>query len=125
MDQGKHPVSATHTSGPWQVGSDEQRGAGDGSLVGLWIECADGARVGQAFGNCRITTDEAVRANARLFAAAPDLLAMVRQYASECAECDGEGEVLIEDDDFDREPWWQPCPDCQDIREVIAMATQP
>lgn len=56
-----------------------------------------------------------------LIAAAPALLALARQYASECGECDGKGTVAERDqhggyiDD-------KPCPDCADIRAVIAKA---
>lgn len=63
---------------------------------------------------------------ARLMAAAPELLALARQYASECGDCNGTGLVTIttwpggiEVDNDD-----QPCPDCADIRAVIAKATQ-
>jgi hypothetical protein len=59
-------------------------------------------------------------ANASLIAAAPDLLALARQYASECGECDGGGYVLGRN----AEPTADPCPDCADIRSVIAKATQ-
>lgn len=55
-------------------------------------------------------------ANARLIAAAPDLLALAKQYASECAMCGG----------TNRDPWndpkGKPCADCADIRAVIAKA---
>jgi len=65
--------------------------------------------------------------DARLMAAAPDLLALARQYASECGECDGSGLVTVHIPgnegvpaiDYDD----QPCPDCADIRAVIAKAT--
>jgi hypothetical protein len=60
-----------------------------------------------------------------LIEASPELLALARQYASECAECDGAGLVTIttypggiEVDNDD-----QPCPACTDIRAVIAKAT--
>lgn len=46
-------------------------------------------------------------ANAKLIAAAPELLELARQYASECAECGGDGGS---------------CPECADIRAVIAKA---
>lgn len=63
-----------------------------------------------------------MKANARLIAAAPDLLALAKQYASECAGCNGSGvgreafsvlggEVTSVD---------IPCEDCADIRKVIA-----
>jgi len=51
-----------------------------------------------------------------LIAAAPDLLALAKQYASECSGCDGKGEWL--GPDLHREP----CQDCADIRAVIAKA---
>lgn len=55
-----------------------------------------------------------------------DLLALARKYASECGECAGAGTrtittypggIEVDNDD-------QPCPDCADIRSVIAKATQ-
>jgi hypothetical protein len=58
-------------------------------------------------------------ANARLIAAAPDLLALAHQYASECAECGGTGTVV---------PWslkpdvTEACSECTDIRAVIDKA---
>lgn len=55
-------------------------------------------------------------ADARLITAAPDLLALAKQYASECAMCGG----------TNRDPWnspnGKPCSDCADIRAVIAKA---
>lgn len=42
------------------------------------------------------------------------LLALAKQYASECAECDGDGYH----DDGERAP----CPECYDIRAVIQKA---
>lgn len=56
---------------------------------------------------------------ALLFAAAPDLLALVERYASECAECDGTG--------VDPRPTGSgstyACEQCADIRAAIAKAT--
>lgn len=61
-----------------------------------------------------------------LVSAAPDLLALAEKYASECAECGGEGLVTLHTHqggiDIDAED--QPCRDCADIRAVIAKATQ-
>lgn len=67
-----------------------------------------------------------VRPNAAaLLKAVPELLALARQYAAECAECGGTGLLTIktwpggiEVDNDD-----QPCADCADIRTVIAKAT--
>jgi hypothetical protein len=57
--------------------------------------------------------------NMALIAAAPDLLALAHQYASECAECGGTGTVV---------PWslkpdvTEACSECTDIRAVIDKA---
>lgn len=60
-------------------------------------------------------------AHARLIAAAPELLAIAKQYASECAACSGSGH-------WERVPNIAepsaivPCEDCEDVRAVIAKA---
>lgn len=63
-------------------------------------------------------------ADARLIASAPDLYALAEQYASECAECNGTGLVSFKTwaggIEFDNDD--QPCPDCADIRAVLAKA---
>jgi len=56
-----------------------------------------------------------------------ELLTLARQYASECAECNGTGLVTIHfpgnegvpESDADD----QPCGECADIRAVIAKVT--
>jgi hypothetical protein len=58
-------------------------------------------------------------ANARLIAAAPELLALVERYASECGECGGTGRALVYG------PVSAPgesrdCEDCADIRAALA-----
>lgn len=62
----------------------------------------------------------------RIEATALDLLALARQYASECADCNGTGSrtitthpggIEVDNDD-------QPCEACADIRAAIAKATQ-
>jgi hypothetical protein len=55
-------------------------------------------------------------ANAALISSAPDLLDLAHQYTSECARCDGEGLAVIGIEDV------IDCPDCADIRAVIAKA---
>jgi hypothetical protein len=60
--------------------------------------------------------------NARLIAAAPDLLALAQQYASECAECNGTGSVQA----FSASghpAGTLDCDACASIREVVANAT--
>ena len=87
-----------HTPGPWHVTGDYVRNENDG-LVGealnLWA-------------NVKTPTDER-KANARLIAAAPDLLAACR-----CALADMEGSYSREDWDDDENPV------ALTIRELIA-----
>lgn len=59
------------------------------------------------------------RANARLIAAAPKLLALARQYASECGECQGEG-LLPYDSCYGRKG--DQCPQCEEVRALIVEA---
>lgn len=56
-----------HTQGPWQAEANAGRGAWIKGSTGEWaaLSCGD--------------TDERARANARLIAAAPDLLAALEQ----------------------------------------------
>jgi hypothetical protein len=64
------------------------------------------------------------QANLQLIAAAPDLLELAKQYASECSGCDGTGFA----DKFTGHgtPEYMehtvPCSDCADIRAVISKA---
>jgi hypothetical protein len=108
-------MSAKHTPGPWMVGGDRP---GDSSAMALMIYCDDslGSRVADCSESGHGIPREQDYANARLIAAAPDLLALARQYASECGECNGTGnsgnEVLGDED----------CEACEDIRTVIAKA---
>lgn len=92
---------SAHTPGPWTLSPYS-------SIVGIAISGGGfviaGVRGGREFSE----------ANARLIAAAPDLLALAKQFASECSECEGLGYH----DDGERAP----CPDCFDIRAVIDKA---
>ena len=70
--------------------------------------------------------------NARLIACAPDLLAMVERYASECSECGGTGAVQVccgspdqsgsDDEVCCGVPDTEPCGACADLRAVIEKA---
>jgi hypothetical protein len=104
-----------HTPGPWTTQEAPHR---------AWI-----ASVGHNVDDPQIWTVAQVapgntyhfgdkEADARLIAAAPDLLALARQYAMECSECDGTGrEELPEQPGIVTD-----CPACADIRAVIAKA---
>jgi hypothetical protein len=59
--------------------------------------------------------------------AAPELLALAREYANGCAECGGTGLVTIHFPGNEGVPEWdaddQPCDECAHIRAVVAKAT--
>ena len=60
----------------------------------------------------------------KLLVAATELLALAKQYASECGNCGGSGKIQrysMAHDPLDEEE----CPDCADIRAVIAKAEAP
>ena len=89
-----------HTPGPWRVSPTndcviESEKHGNIALVNL-------ARMSAA--------------DARLIAAAPDLLALAKRYASECSGCDGQGNSKLSA----LHP--EECQDCADIRAVIEKA---
>ena len=94
-----------HTPGPWRVSPTndcviESEKHGNIALVNL-------ARMSAA--------------DARLIAAAPDLLALAKRYASECAWCSGTG--TIEHVPFDNGvSSTSKCIQCADIRAVIEKA---
>ncbi len=96
-------MNTTHTPGPWSV-----------SARGYEVCQADSKEfVADCFG--AYSQSALDKANARLIATAPELLALARQYASECGECAGAG-ITIDD---------KPCGECADIRAIIEKATQP
>lgn len=67
----------------------------------------------------QIAADRAVA----LLEAGPDMVMMLRRYASECAECGGGGETTVGDvwgnPENDRA---EPCGACQDIWELLERA---
>ena len=89
------------TPGPWTI----QYGA----IWGIHRSCeCDEEYVCKPWGR----TPAEIEANARLIVSAPDLLALAKQYASECSECGGTGYIST----------WEKCGDCADIRAVIEKA---
>lgn len=99
---------SAHTPGPWWHSGLE---VGTEPVMAVKVARVSGA-----------THDEA-RANARLIAAAPALLAKLEQLAGECAECRGTGFAVLPFSGGQSSR--ARCPDCADIRAVIARATQP
>lgn len=83
---------SAHTPGPWMAEASILAPR-TGALVGVYVaqQRSDGTpdgRVCECFGNCLVTTDEALAANARLIAAAPDLLDVARRVAEYFADTD-------------------------------------
>lgn len=134
------PAVTAHTPGPWrafkagpnpwwivQYGGGTPRGGRD---------VADVESGEVAVWNDR-KRPEAVQANAHLIAAAPDLLALAKQYLSECSGCDGTGIMPVccghgnvQTDSRGESVGLAccgnvtptPCVDCADIRQIIDKA---
>lgn len=103
---------SAHTSGPWCVGTDTARGQPFGR-VHILAPSADG-------GPLQKVAVAMWEADAPLIAAAPAMLAKLEQLAAECAECHGTGYAVLP---FSGGvPSRARCPDCADIRSVIAQA---
>lgn len=68
------------------------------------------------------STEAAVRANACLIAAAPELLLLARKLASECAECGGSAEKIRAHGSAPEDEYAEPCAECADIWTVINKA---
>lgn len=101
------PAAPAHTPGPWRAGF---------SNSGYVIFNTEGWTVANLppTGNQGLAARR--QADAYLILAAPDLLALAKQYASECSGCDGKGTWMGPD------LHTEPCPDCADIRQVINKA---
>lgn len=108
-----------HTPAPWMVG--------DTKSTALMVYCDDslGSRIADCTTSGQGITREQDAANVRLIAAAPDLLALARQVASECAECDGRGTINCYESDPGVIDITEPCDACADVRAVIAKAVGP
>lgn len=100
---------AKHTPGPWSVSPYS-------SIVGIAIS-GGGYVVAGVRGDREFS-----EANARLIAAAPDLLALAHQYASECGECNGSRVVVGEHRRDGTYMGDEHCTVCDDIWAVIDRA---
>ena len=103
------PWKATLHFGQWSIRQDPKDWDGMGyqsiGSVGRFHADRKGTHYGEMF-----------RANAQLIAAAPDLLDIAKQYASECLECNyGDGAT-------GKGSEGEPCEGCADLRAVIAKA---
>lgn len=107
MSDAPLPRAERFTAGPWRAELHQP-------LAGIPITAPDGTVVAYVLGNRH-------GGNARLIASSPDLLALAKQYASECSGCDGTGEVEVHN--ADGEPAGEaPCEDCANIRATLAAA---
>ena len=68
-----------HTPGPWMV-DGEQVASQTMNVVGYFVGVERNGRVGQSFVNCMVD-DRTALANARLIAAAPEMLGALRECA--------------------------------------------
>lgn len=114
-----------HTPGPWLLNADAHKH--EPGFYGTPHEvAAPEVYYSIHIGDVRITAFMKP-ADALLIITAPDLLALARQLASECAECGGRGFIHCEDGVIGRgpddvTPTRYHCEDCYDIRSVIAKA---
>lgn len=124
----KAPLStdhvASHTPGPWWV----ERRVGDALQVN-----GKHRGEGSSYGIASVNHWEgaADRANANLIAAAPDLLTLAKQYASECSSCSGTRAAPMCCEHREDQggtmvccggPEIVPCQDCADIWAAIDKA---
>lgn len=111
-------MSAAHTPGPWTL-TTVPTSVGICHKVGPfpWKDGKQNHACIYADYPSKGAREEELLANARLIAAAPDLLSIAQQYASECAECNGTGALPSGEAGF-----IPACPDCADIRAAIARA---
>jgi len=74
------------TAGPWSVDADEYNSSSR-QLVGIYVSQNGDGRICKAFANCLVTTEEELRANAALIAAAPTMYQYIKKRAdSGCVE---------------------------------------
>lgn len=124
MSEPRSNTTDHHTPGPWKEHAPNVDGTVDETY----------RRITAGVGFCHGRDEPGFQltgyirpADARLIAAAPELLALAKQYAHECANCSGCG-FTVGDDGIsgrgpdDIEPTRYSCEDCADIRAVIAKA---
>ena len=126
-----------HTPGPWWTDARYDGAEMGCAIIAANTDCGplpgNPTRGQVAFATAILNMDaRRCEANARLIAAAPDLLALAKRYASDCSECGGTGSVQVccgspdqsgsDDDVCCGVPDTEPCGACADIRAVIEKA---
>lgn len=117
-----------HTPGPWEIRSRHESRMDHTTVIrSVAIPGHDYIEVSRLT-DPTPAQDLVARANVRLIASSPELLELAKDYAGECADCDGTG---IADTWEDNVPGditkgvhkaTIDCPQCADIRAVIAKA---
>ena len=82
-------------------------------------DCAEFSLIDEAGEEIAVVTG---REWADKLAAAPELLELAQQFASECAGCGGSAETIHANGPAPEDEYSLPCEDCADIRKVIAKA---
>lgn len=110
---------ASHSPGPWTLDWNIAGGGTHPEFPELHYVCVRSREADSVTRELSITGY--VRpADARLIRAAPDLLALAKQYAAECARCLGIGRYEADGDPS--RVATESCSECADIRAVIAKA---
>lgn len=110
-----------HTPGPWKLNWRIAGGGVHPEFPRLeYVNIHYASNTGDVQNDLYVT-GYMTRADAYLIAAAPELLTLAEQYAKECANCDGEG-FTYHYVDIASPQTHKDCPDCAEIRAVIAKA---
>lgn len=120
--------SVTHAPGPWEIRSRHESRMDHTTVIrSVAIPGHDYIEVSRLT-DPTPSQDQVARANVRLIAAAPELLALAKKLAGECSECEGAGVSMcfVDNDPTDITKGCHTealdCDDCADIRKVIAKA---
>lgn len=108
-------MSARHTPGPWEWWTSNSWRRLVHQVGGTQIPVCTPTVARDGHPDLMVS-----EADMALIAAAPDLLDLAKQFASECAECGGTGEIRV--GHHDRADTVNPCGCCDDIRAVIDRA---
>lgn len=116
-----------HSAGPWEYQPKRDNCARSDDE--LSEQCSAGSIVdANDVIICRMWDDaDQITQNANLIAAAPELLALAKEYASSCISCNGFGYTVSDDGVTGRgpedvQPTREHCGECEHIRALIAKA---
>jgi hypothetical protein len=104
------------TPGPWHLRRDDIEIEVWSSGPDPWRICTIDPGAGTTLRQ-EMEAPNAAESNARLIAAAPELLAHAKEDAKACASCNGDGMAKY--------PTPHDCEDCAELRALIARASRP